>query len=252
VGESISAALGAPCSVENDVRVAAAGIHDHMAPDGPRSMAYVSVGTGIAAGIILDGHLYRGAHGMAGEIGHMVVEPDGPRCQCGSHGCLEALAAGPAIANLGEEAARLHPNSALNRHRPVTSESVYQAARERDRAALQVTHTVGRYLALALQQLIMAYDVECIVLGGGVSRDGDAFLQPILEEIQRLRDESPLAHEMLRPDMISLLPPDYDAGTWGAVVLAARSLATTHPAQPEPQKGGDPPYKIQQLPATEV
>jgi glucokinase len=250
VGEQISAAFGAPCAVENDVRVAAMGIQRHMGQHSPRNMAYVSVGTGIAAGVILEGRLYRGAHGMAGEIGHMVVEPHGPRCQCGSRGCLEALAAGPAIALLGEEAARLHPQSALNERGPVTAESVYRAARDGDAAALQVTHTVGRYLALALQQLIMAYDVERIVLGGGVSRDGDAFLQPILTEIQRMRDESPLAHEMLRPDMISLLPPEFDAGTRGAVALAARSLVSTHPAQPEPQEGGDPPSIVPRLPAT--
>jgi glucokinase len=186
-------------------------------------MAYVSVGTGIAAGLILDGRLYRGAHNFAGEIGHLVIAPNGPRCRCGNRGCLEALAAGPAITRMAEEAVRTSGDTALARHRPVTVAAVYQAAREGDAAAGAIARKVGRYLALALQQLIMAYDVERIVIGGGVSRNGGAFLQPILEELARLRERSALTGEMLQPDMIQLLPPDYDSGAWGAVILAGQA-----------------------------
>src|SRR5437879_7989538 len=97
---------------------------------------------------------------------------------------------------------------------------MYQAAREGNSASQAIVRKVSNYLALALQQLIVAYDVECIVLGGGVSRDGDIFLQPILRELARLREHSVLTNEMIQPDMIRLLPPDYDAGAWGAVLLA--------------------------------
>jgi glucokinase len=187
-------------------------------------MAYVSVGTGIAAGLVLDGRIYRGAHGLAGEIGHMIIDVDGPRCQCGAYGCLEAVAAGPAIARLGEEAASSTEDTLLRLYRPVTSGAVYQAAREGDAAAAAIVHKVSGYLALALQQLIVAYDVECIVIGGGVSREGDTFLQPILVELARLREHSVLTSEMLKPEMICLLPPDYDAGTWGAVLLAEKAV----------------------------
>jgi glucokinase len=183
-------------------------------------MAYVSVGTGIAAGLVLDGRIYRGAHGLAGEIGHMIIAPGGPRCQCGAYGCLEAVAAGPAIARMGEEAALSSGDTLLRRYMPVSAETVYQAAREGDAAATAIVHKVSGYLALALQQLIVAYDVECIVIGGGVSREGDTFLQPILAELARLREHSVLTSEMLKPDMICVLPLDYDAGAWGAVLLA--------------------------------
>ncbi|HET6314704.1 MAG TPA: ROK family protein, partial [Chloroflexia bacterium] len=108
----------------------------------------------------------------------------------------------------------------LRNYAPVTAEAVYEVARAGDGAALGVTRAVGRYLALAIQQLVMAYDVECLVLGGGVSQQGEAFLQPILGELERLRQDSALAREMLQPDMIRLLPPDYGAGVWGGVVLA--------------------------------
>ncbi|HVF99336.1 MAG TPA: ROK family protein [Chloroflexia bacterium] len=233
LGERISSELGVPCLLENDVRVAAMGTLRYLGSAAPGSLVYLSVGTGIAAGVVLDGKLYRGAHGMAGEIGHMVIEPEGPRCACGTRGCLEALAAGPAIARLGGEAAGDTGDTLLRNYAPVTAEAVYEAARAGDHTALGVTRTVGRYLALAIQQLVMAYDVECIVLGGGVSQQGEAFLQPILEELERLRQDSALAREMLQPNMMRLLPPDYGAGVWGGVVLAGGNQPGAWQAAPE-------------------
>lgn len=235
VGEYISSALGVPCLLENDVRLAAMGAQRYLGRAAARNMVYVSVGTGIAAGLVLDGKLYRGAHGMAGEIGHMVIEPDGPRCACGAYGCLEVFAAGPAIARLGEEAARGPEETLLRDYTPITAQAVYGAARAGDPVAQAVTRMAGRYLALAVQYMVMAYDVECIVFGGGVSREGDAFLQPILHEIERLRQDSALAREMLQPDMIRLLPPDYDAGAWGAVVLASRGQTSVRGAAARPR-----------------
>lgn len=225
VGQLLSTQLGVPCLLENDVTLAAIGAQHYMgmseAGGASRNMAYVSVGTGIAAGLVLDGRIYRGAHGMAGEIGHMIIASGGPRCQCGAYGCLEAVAAGPAIARMGEEAALSSRDTLLRRYGPVTADVVYQAARDGDAAATAIIRMVSGYLALALQQLIVAYDVECMVFGGGVSREGDTFLQPILAELANLREHSVLTGEMLHPDMIRTLPSDYDAGAWGAVLLAA-------------------------------
>ncbi|HEY1012446.1 MAG TPA: ROK family protein, partial [Herpetosiphonaceae bacterium] len=103
VGALINAAFGVPCVLENDVRAAAWGLYRMGHVDDAQSLAYVSIGTGIAAGLVLDGRVYRGWSGMAGEIGHSCVDPSGPRCACGQHGCLEAMAAGPAIAALAAE-----------------------------------------------------------------------------------------------------------------------------------------------------
>jgi glucokinase len=230
VGQLLSVQLGVPCLLENDVTLAAIGAQHYMGGKATRNMAYVSVGTGIAAGLVLDGRIYRGAHGLAGEIGHMIIAPGGPRCQCGAHGCLEAVAAGPAIARLGEEAALSSGDTLLRRHRPVTAEAVYQAARDGDAVAIAIIRKVSGYVALALQQLIVAYDVECIVFGGGVSREGVTFLRPILAELARLREHSVLTGEMLGPDMIRILPPDYDAGAWGAVLLASEG-ASPNPSE---------------------
>jgi glucokinase len=226
VGEHLSSLLGVPCFLENDVRLAAAGLKRHPDYVAVKNLAYVSVGTGISAGLILDGGLYRGTHGMAGEIGHTILDPQGPHCICGARGCLEAMAAGPAIARLGEEAVESGVDTVLRlRGREpagVTAQVVYDAAREGDAAAQAIARRIARYLAQALYLMIMTYDVERIVLGGGVSRAGDAFFQPILHELQRMRRESDLAFEMIRPGAIDLLPHDYDAGVWGAVTLAQR------------------------------
>ncbi|HUP26808.1 MAG TPA: ROK family protein [Chloroflexia bacterium] len=229
VGEYLHARLGVPCFLENDVTLAAVGARHYMGGLASRNMAYLSVGTGIAAGLILDGRVYRGAHGMAGEIGHMVIDPAGPVCQCGAQGCLEAVAAGPAIARLGEAAKARSGDTLLRNYPLITAESVYQAAREGDAAATGIIKQVSKYLAQALQQLIVAYDVECIVFGGGVSREGDTFFRPILAELARLREHSVLTGEMLQPDMIRLLPPDYHAGAWGAVILAGGGFSAGHP-----------------------
>ena len=92
------ARLGRPVVIENDVRAAAIGLHERGVVGDASDLAYLAVGTGIAAGVVLDGRLHRGARGLAGEIGHAIVDPDGPRCACGQRGCLEAFASGPSIA----------------------------------------------------------------------------------------------------------------------------------------------------------
>ncbi|MCA9968747.1 MAG: ROK family protein [Anaerolineales bacterium] len=215
LGSALAEACGAPCLVENDARLAAVGAYAWLAARQPvRHVAYLSVGTGISAGFVLDGALYRGAHGLAGEIGHVVVEPDGARCGCGARGCLETIVSGPAIARQG--AAVLPP--------PCTAADVYAAARQGHPGAQAVVQRVSGYLARAIQWLLMTTDVEKIVIGGGVAGAGAAFLDPILHELARLRGHSPLFQTMLRDDKLVLLPPDYNAGTWGAVRLAQQAI----------------------------
>jgi glucokinase len=210
--------------MENDVRTAALGVYRFDNEAGMENLIYVGLGTGVAAGIILNGQLYRGNHEMAGEIGHIIVEPAGPRCKCGQRGCLETLVAGPAIAALGQQAARTQASSLLSHEPAISAKTVYQAAQLGDPAALGLTHRVGRYLGRALQSLVMTFDIEQIVLGGGVARAGEAFLQPILQEWARQRQESILAQDMLRDEVLRLADPERNMGAWGAVALAAQAL----------------------------
>jgi glucokinase len=207
-------------TMENDVRTAALGAYRWLRQrEDLTHMAYLSVGTGIAAGLILEGTLYRGTRGLAGEIGHVVVQPDGPRCQCGARGCLETLAAGPAISRLSTP----HFDPTGN-NRPPTSAEVYRQARQGHVGAQEVVAQTAQYLAQAIHWLVMAYDVEKVLIGGGVTRAGDAFLQPLIHYFADLRARSRLARFMMPETFMTLLPAGYDAGTWGAIALAQQAL----------------------------
>ena len=215
LGQALSSRLGIPVTLENDGRIAAIGAYHYFKQQEPLThLAFMNIGTGISAGLILDGKLHRGRSGMAGEIGHVIVEPDGPLCHCGLQGCLEAVAAGPAIARQGAE---FLPQ-------PVTAATVYEAAQQGHPQAKALVKQMGRRFSRAIQWLIMAYDVDKIVLGGGVTRLGHAFLNPILAEMAQLRAHSPLAQAMLPDHKVVLLPPGYNAGTWGAIALAQQRV----------------------------
>ncbi|MDQ2809662.1 MAG: ROK family protein [Chloroflexota bacterium] len=226
-GPRLAAALGMPCFLANDVRLAAIGLQRHPSYVLTRNLAYVSVGTGIAAGLILDGRLYSGAHNMAGEIGHLVLNPAGPLCVCGLRGCLETLAAGPAIAAAGRQAAAADPTGLLGAADDVTTATVYAAAAAGDPTAQAILRRAGRYLARACQAIMMTYDVERIVFGGGVAAAGEAFLHPIQQALGQMRRQSALARTLLPPDLLQLVPAGYDAGPWGAITLAGQSLLTS-------------------------
>ncbi|MEZ4736568.1 MAG: ROK family protein [Caldilineaceae bacterium] len=223
-GELLATNLGVPCFLENDVRAAALGVYRFSNPAAFQHIAYVSIGTGVSAGLILQGRLYRGVHGMAGEFGHSLADPNGPRCNCGAYGCLETFIGGPAIARLGRQAAQTEAETLLQQSASLTAKEVYAAAQAGDIAAGHIVEQAGVYLGRALQQLIMFYDVEWIVLGGGVARAGDTFLQPLLREWERQRAFSALAQTMLRPAMLHLVDPDQHIGTWGAVAVAEQGL----------------------------
>lgn len=203
--DALEALLGRPVVVENDARAAAIGLHRRGLLGEVQDLAYLAVGTGIAAGVVLDGTLHRGARGLAGEIGHAIADRAGPICTCGQQGCLEAFASGPAIAR------RAHAD---------TAQAVYQAADAGDAAARDLVDDVGRRLAWAVHLLVMTYDVERVVIGGGVSHAGDAFAAPLRRELARMRAASPQAGELLPADIVEILPSEAEAGAWGAVAIA--------------------------------
>jgi glucokinase len=228
LGPRLQQLLGIRTHVENDVRAAALGLHRRRLFGPVESLALLAIGTGISAGVVLDGKLHRGAQGLAGEIGHAIIEPGGPRCACGNEGCFEAVAAGPAIV------ARTRAGWAARRNghgpSPETgtdlpgADAVYAAAAAGDAVALDVVETSGRAIAWGIHLLALAYDVERIVLGGGVSHAGEPFMAPIRRELDRRRAHSALTAEILRPDLVELLPPGADAGAWGAVTVATDGL----------------------------
>jgi glucokinase len=146
----------------------------------------VTLGTGIGGGIVVDGRLYDGASGFAGEIGHMVVDPNGPRCPCGRRGCWERFASGSGLGRLGREAA--HAGEAARvvelaggDPEAVRGEHVTRAAAEGDPGAVTVMSRFGWWLALGLANLANVFDPECFVLGGGLVEAGEVLLRPVRE-----------------------------------------------------------------------
>jgi glucokinase-like ROK family protein len=231
LGAELEARLGRPTLVENDVRAAALGLHRRRVVGDIDDLAYLAVGTGVSAGVMLHGRLHRGARGLAGEIGHVIADPGGARCACGQRGCLETLVAGSGIARQARDAIEagratsLTASGATDTPGAPTAVDVYHAAAAGDPLATAIADSVGRRLAWAIHLLVMAYDVERVVLGGGVSHAGETFVLPIQRELDRMRAASALTREQLGDGIVELLPPGADAGAWGAVIIAAAAGA---------------------------
>jgi glucokinase len=230
IGPLVSQALGAPCFIEHDARAAALWLLDRGDPDD--SLAYLSVGTGISAAIVIGGRLVRGVTGLAGEVGHTHAVEDGPVCRCGLHGCLEMVAAGPAVARIADERLARGEQSSLEIG-ATGADMVYRAAGAGDELAVAITNDVGVHLARAIRGIVLLYGIDRVVIGGGLSRAGQPFLRPILEELEREQAASPLISHALTPNPVELLPPDSDAGAWGAVVVARAGLRNHVPVARE-------------------
>lgn len=175
--------------LENDANAGALAEWLFGAGRGRRHVIYLTMGTGIGGGLILDGRLYRGANGNAGEIGHMrVVDAGGPLCGCGKHGCLEAFCSGPSIARRIRQALSEAPDSDLARQMrerldgdldQVTAEHLFSAAREDDPLALRLVDETAHYMGVALANVIQAFNPEVIVLGTIATAQGDFFLDRV-------------------------------------------------------------------------
>lgn len=184
VGKLLSERLGMTVVVDNDGTCAAAAEWRNGVARGMDDMVLVTLGTGIGGGLIAGGSLHRGANGFAGEFGHMVVDPNGPRCPCGRRGCWERYASGSGLAMLAREAATGHRlrsvvNEAGGDPQAVRGEHVMAAALAGDAGALAVIDDFGRWVALGLSNLTNAFDPQMFVLGGGLAAGAVIYLEPI-------------------------------------------------------------------------
>ncbi|HEY1331431.1 MAG TPA: ROK family glucokinase [Actinomycetota bacterium] len=181
--ERLARGIGLPVLVDNDANMAAWGEFRFGAGRGSSDMLLVTVGTGLGGGIVAGGRLYRGAHGFAAEIGHVIVDPNGPRCGCGNLGCWEQVASGRALGRLGKESGRDHPESLMVQlaggdPELVTGPIVTDAAQRGDVIAVHVLDEVGRRLGQGIAGLVNVLDPEVVVVGGGVVQAGDLLLEP--------------------------------------------------------------------------
>ncbi len=204
LAQALSERLGAPVRIENDVNAAAIGAYRLLGL--ASSMAYLNLGTGLAAGIVIDGELWRGSRGLSGEIGHIPVDPRGVLCACGQRGCLETIASGSAVARqwLSEDP---HPARAL-----------VKAAQHDPRAREVMLHLLDG-IATAVQILVAGVGVETVVIAGGLSNLGDPLRDGIRQALRERAECSPFLASLELPDRIQMLPPGLPVAVFGAAIV---------------------------------
>jgi predicted NBD/HSP70 family sugar kinase len=213
LGDHLSELVHVPVVVDNDVNVAAVGAAAALGCSG--DLAYLSVGTGVAAGFVLGGSIRRGAHGAAGEIGHLPVDPWGPLCECGQRGCLEAVASGTAIARRwpGADGAASAASALL------------AAAAAGDPIAIEVRDQVAGHLAGAVALIAQTVDPQVIVLGGGVAEAGRSLLDAVVGALHARAATSPVLAALDLAGRVALVPEGVPAGALGAALLARARVA---------------------------
>jgi glucokinase len=218
----MSERLGLPVFVDNDANVTTLAETRFGAARGADHVVGLTIGTGIGGGLVLNGRLYRGSIGSGAELGHMVVDEDGPRCQgnCPNHGCLESVASGTAIGREGRLAAEQDPESELGEAaaagEQITGELVTQLALGGDETARMVLGHVGRMLGVGLANISNIFNPEVIVLGGGAMAAGDLLLEPAREEVRRRVRVPPAGRTEIVPADLG-----YEAGSIGAALWGA-------------------------------
>jgi glucokinase len=217
---------GLSCVLDNDANAACWGEYRFGAARGYRFVLLLTLGTGIGGGIVTDGALYRGVHGFAAEVGHVVVEPDGPLCGCGNRGCFEQVASGQALDRLGKEAAQAHPDGLIATvagSEAVSGRHVTEAAGRGDEVARRIIEEVGIRLGVGIAGLVNVLDPEVVVVGGGVADIGPMLLDPAREAYRAT---------VLAPDHrpgVPIVPAALgnDAGAIGAAALALEVATAT-------------------------
>ncbi|HET8673059.1 MAG TPA: ROK family protein [Thermoleophilaceae bacterium] len=216
----MSERLDLPVAVDNDSNVAMLAEHRAGAARGARDAVMLTLGTGIGGGLLLRDEIYRGSAGAGAELGHIVVDPDGPDCpgNCPGRGCLEAFASGTAIGRAGAEAARRSPDSSLGRAlaqgREITGGLVTELAHDGDELALELLAEAGRWLGIGLVSIVNALNPELVVVGGGAAAAGDLLLDPAREVLAERG--LPPNRELVR---VLLAELGSEAGMIGAALL---------------------------------
>ena len=181
-------ATGLRVELENDANAAAYGEYKVGAGRGSRDMFYVTIGEGIGGAIILDGKLWTGASGFAGEFGHITIDTEGLECECGNTGCLETIASGPSIVRRANERLYRDGTSSLSRlaiNKNFTADDVAHEANNGDDFSLMMIERTGKFIGTGVASVLNLLNIERVVLGGGVMDAGDLILKPIIQEAKR-------------------------------------------------------------------
>ena len=226
IGRCCRRELGVPAFIEHDARAAALWLSEQSVGGSDRSpanLAFLALGTGISAGIVLDGVVLRGDNGLAGEVGHVVADPDGAFCACGLRGCLETIAAGPGSLARPTRRSRPVAPTVLSPH--PTAADVFRASAAGDAVSVEIVDRVAGHLARAIRSLALTLGVRRVVIGGGVAAAGSALLEPIRAQIARERAASPLVEAALGDATVELLSPTEAPAARGVAAIARRHIA---------------------------
>jgi glucokinase len=211
--------LKLPVFIENDANAAALGEQWRGAAKDIRSMIFLTLGTGVGGGIILDGRIWHGADGMAGEVGHMTIIPDGRPCGCGNRGCLEMYASSRGIVKTFK-AMFAGKHLDVENLKEITSAQIYQAARNGDTMAHLAMKDMGRYLGIGIANLINIFNPEMVVIGGGVMDAWDLFIDATREEVRKRAFAYTAERTKIVPSMLG-----DEAGMVGAAAVAFQKIA---------------------------
>lgn len=218
IPQLITKAIGAPAFLGNDANLAAMGEWQYGAGRGHHDLLYLTISTGIGGGVISNDQLLVGAHGLAAELGHITILPDGPICGCGQRGHLEALASGTAIAAYVTEQLAEGCLSSLG-GRP-DAKAISQAAKSGDKLAKKAFQRAGYYLGLGVANYLMVFNPSIVVFGGGVSNAGDLLFKPMRETLQR----SVLSKHYLQDLVLTTAELGDNTGLYGALALARQAI----------------------------
>jgi glucokinase len=224
--EELGRRFGVPVFVDNDANCAALA-EAQLVPDPPaRHLVMLTLGTGVGGGVVIGGRIFRGATGLGAELGHVVIDPDGPNCpgNCPNRGCLEAFCSGTALERDATELGKDRPDSRLGRvyaeQGRVSGREAVAAALEEDEDALGLLERLGRWLGVGIAGVVNTFEPEYVVVGGGLSRAADLFFETACREA-----ESRALPVLFERVAISLALGGANAGVIGAGALAAQELA---------------------------
>ncbi len=212
--------LHVPVHIDNDANVAALAESVAGVSAGTSSSVFITIGTGIGSGIIIDGKIWKGFHGIGGELGHVILCLDGEPCTCGNHGCLERYCSATALIRMAREAAASHPDSMIlsaagGKAENIEARTLIDCARNHDPVAVEVFNRYISCLAQAIASIVNLLDPEIIVIGGGVSKAGSFLLDPVTREFSKyvIFNDQPMPEIKL-----AVLGPE--AGIIGAAMLS--------------------------------
>lgn len=216
---AVAPLLGLPVRVENDVKAAAVGAFaletkaaGGDSRDRPASLAYLNLGTGVAAGVVIDGRLWRGARGTAGEVGHVSIDARGPKCRCGGYGCIEAFAGGAALTERWGRPGEL----------PIRD--LFDAADAGDPLAQELRTGLASAAAAAVRILVLTTDVDAVVIGGGLTALRDRLLPDVRAALDEGAAASPFLRSLRLPERVRVLVPGSPAAALGAAIVGGTTF----------------------------